>query len=45
VHFCLVLTREYFQAPLARIYRLLAGPTLVLILGTAALSALYRLLS
>lgn len=34
-HFCLILTNEYFQANLARVYRLLAPPLLTLfLLGT-----------
>lgn len=32
VHFCLVLTREYFQADLRRVYRLIAPPASVVVL-------------
>ena len=44
VHFCLVLTKDYFKASLAGTYRLLALPALFLFLTVLALSRLYALL-
>lgn len=44
VHFCLVLTKDYFKASLAGTYRLLALPALFLFLSVLALSRLYALL-
>ncbi len=44
VHFCLVLTKDYFKASLAGTYRLLALPAFFLLLCEIALSRLYALL-
>ncbi len=44
VHFCLVLTRDYFKASLSGVYRLLAWPAFFLFLSEIALSRLYALL-
>jgi hypothetical protein len=32
VHLCLVVTKDYFKADLAKIYKLLALPSLIIIL-------------
>jgi len=42
LHICYVVTCEYFQIPLWRTYRHIAGPTALIVLFSLALATIYR---
>jgi uncharacterized protein len=44
VHICLIVTNEYFKAPLSRCYRYLWAPGVVMIIAAIAISGAYYLL-